>query len=212
MNDHTKWSFSSAIQHSHRKVSTSRSVFCQWYHSEITLTFSNIAMEIWRYHGNVQDRKCWKRRFNYRILVSWIQRMSWRVVCGSYAGGKEIVKNVLLRKCSRPLRLFCLCKGQYNEICGAKFIFFSVSVATRSNHSWMRLMSLGIHPVIWSQDRVGNLRHHWLRWWPGADQPSSHCLIQCWNIVNWALRNKFQWNCNQNSTIFIDEIDFENVV
>ena len=35
---------------------------------------------------------------------------------------------------------------------------------------------------------------------------------QCWNIVNWALRNKFQWNLNPNAYIFIHEYAFENVV
>ena len=39
----------------------------------------------------------------------------------------------------------------------------------------------------------------------------SHYLIQCWNIV-WTLRNKFQWNFNQNSYIFIQENSFENAV
>ena len=34
----------------------------------------------------------------------------------------------------------------------------------------------------------------------------SHYLNQCWNIVNWNLRNKRQWNCNRNSYIFIQEM------
>ena len=37
-------------------------------------------------------------------------------------------------------------------------------------------------------------------------------LYQCWNIVNWTLRNKLQCNDNQNSWIFIQENAFENVV
>ena len=36
--------------------------------------------------------------------------------------------------------------------------------------------------------------------------------FRCWNIVNWNLGNKFQWNDNQNSYIFIQENAFENVV
>ena len=40
----------------------------------------------------------------------------------------------------------------------------------------------------------------------------SHCLNYCWNIVNWTLKNEFQWNCNQNSNIFIQENAFEHVV
>ena len=41
---------------------------------------------------------------------------------------------------------------------------------------------------------------------------SSHYLTQCWNIVNWTLRNKIQWKLNRNSYIFIQENTFEKVV
>ena len=40
----------------------------------------------------------------------------------------------------------------------------------------------------------------------------SHCLNQIWNIVNLTIRNKLQWNVNQNSYIFIQKNVFENVV
>ena len=40
----------------------------------------------------------------------------------------------------------------------------------------------------------------------------SHYLNQCWNIVNWTLRNKFQWRCKQISYIFIQENEFECIV
>ena len=33
-----------------------------------------------------------------------------------------------------------------------------------------------------------------------------------WDIVDWALGNKFQWNLTRNSYIFIHENAFENVV
>ena len=46
---------------------------------------------------------------------------------------------------------------------------------------------------------------------PGRRQ-LSHYLNQCWNIVNWTLRNKLQWNLNRNSNIFIHENAFESVV
>ena len=39
----------------------------------------------------------------------------------------------------------------------------------------------------------------------------SHHLNQCWNIVNWNLRNKIQWNLKWNSYISIQENAFENV-
>ena len=40
----------------------------------------------------------------------------------------------------------------------------------------------------------------------------SHYLNQCWNIVNWSLGSKLQWNTNRKSHIFIQENAFEPVV
>ena len=40
----------------------------------------------------------------------------------------------------------------------------------------------------------------------------SHCLSQCWNIVNWTLKNTLQWNCDRNSYIFVQENAFEKIV
>ena len=40
----------------------------------------------------------------------------------------------------------------------------------------------------------------------------SHYLKQCWNIINWTLAKKLQWNLNRNSHTFIKENAFENVV
>ena len=54
--------------------------------------------------------------------------------------------------------------------------------------------------------------HHWFRQCIVAWPAPSHYLNQCWNIVNWTLGNKLQWNFNRNSNIFIQEIAFENVV
>ena len=56
---------------------------------------------------------------------------------------------------------------------------------------------------------IGNLSHHWFRWWLVTRSAPSHYLKQCWNIVNWTLGNIFQWNFN---TIFIEENYFENVI
>ena len=53
---------------------------------------------------------------------------------------------------------------------------------------------------------------HWFRWWLVAWTAPSHYLNQCLSIINWTLRNKFQWNFNQNSSIFIQENAFENFV
>ena len=40
----------------------------------------------------------------------------------------------------------------------------------------------------------------------------SHFLNQCWNIVNWIIGNKLQWNLNRKLYIFVQENAFENVV
>ena len=59
---------------------------------------------------------------------------------------------------------------------------------------------------------ISKLHHHWLKQWLVTWSAPSHYLNQCWNIFNWTLRNKFRWNLNQNSYIFIQENAFENVV
>ena len=54
--------------------------------------------------------------------------------------------------------------------------------------------------------------HHWFRQWLVAWSAPNHYLNQCWDIVNWTLRNKLQWNFNQNTNIFIQKNAFENIV
>ena len=54
--------------------------------------------------------------------------------------------------------------------------------------------------------------HHWFRQWLVAWSAPSHYRNQWWNIVNWTLGNKLQWNFDRNSNIFIEENAFENVV
>ena len=53
---------------------------------------------------------------------------------------------------------------------------------------------------------------HWVRYWLFAYSTPSHYLNQCWNIVNWAHRNKSHWNIHQNTKLFIQENAFENIV
>ena len=53
---------------------------------------------------------------------------------------------------------------------------------------------------------------HWFSWWLAAYSASSHCLNQRWFIVNWNLRNKLQWNFNENTKRFIREHVSENIV
>ena len=53
---------------------------------------------------------------------------------------------------------------------------------------------------------------HRFRQWLVAYSAPSHYLNQCWIIINWTLRNDFQWNFDQKTNVFIQEIAFENVV
>ena len=48
--------------------------------------------------------------------------------------------------------------------------------------------------------------NHWSRQWLVAWTAPTHYLNQCWNIVNWTLGNKLQWNSNRNSNIFIKKM------
>ena len=56
------------------------------------------------------------------------------------------------------------------------------------------------------------IKNHWSRWWLVAWSVPNHYLNQWWNCVNWAFRNKFQWNVIQNSHIYILENTCGNVV
>ena len=59
---------------------------------------------------------------------------------------------------------------------------------------------------------VSKSAQHWFRYWLVAYSAPSHYLNQCWVIVNCTLRNKFQWNFNQNTKLFIHENACENIV
>ena len=85
--------------------------------------------------------------------------------------------------------------------------------------------TVDVVPLVHQEGWVNSLRpskaymrrytnHHWFRWWLVTWTAPSHYLNHCWNIVNWTLGNKLQWNFNLNSNIFIQEIHLkiENVV
>ena len=40
----------------------------------------------------------------------------------------------------------------------------------------------------------------------------SFYINQCWHIVTWTFKNEFRWNLNQNTTIYIQENEFGNIV
>ena len=50
------------------------------------------------------------------------------------------------------------------------------------------------------------------RQWLVAWSTPSHYLNQVWCVYNWNLGNKFRWNLNRNTTLFIQKNEFENAV
>ena len=77
-----------------------------------------------------------------------------------------------------------------------------------SNYIKMMLTHLSLVPHIC----VNELGQHQFRKWLVAYPAPSHYLNQCWVIDNWTLRNKPQWNSNQNTTLSIHENASENIV
>ena len=53
---------------------------------------------------------------------------------------------------------------------------------------------------------------NWLRQWLVTCWAPSHHLNQCWDIVNWTLRKKLQWNFNQNTKLLIHENASKSIV
>ena len=47
---------------------------------------------------------------------------------------------------------------------------------------------------------ISKVCHHWFRWWIVYPKPSYELLLV---YFYWTLENKFQWNLNQNTAIFI---------
>ena len=54
----------------------------------------------------------------------------------------------------------------------------------------------------------------YVRQWTGSTlvRLTACRMKQCCVIVNWTLKNKLHWNSNQNTTLFVEENAFENVV
>ena len=77
---------------------------------------------------------------------------------------------------------------------------------------WMINMSLQQGRAIALHICVSESDQHWFRYWLVTYLVSNHYLNQCWVIVNWTLRNKLQWNFNQNTNLFIHKNIAENIV
>ena len=82
--------------------------------------------------------------------------------------------------------------------------YWDVIIQTKFVFSATSLIYFPLVPHI-SIDKLGQ---YCFRKWLGTYSVPSYYLNL---IVNWTLRNKFQWNFNQNSNIFIQENVFENV-
>ena len=68
------------------------------------------------------------------------------------------------------------------------------------------------HLPLLSHICVSESSQHWFRYWLVANSAPSHYLNQYWVIVSWTLRNKLQWNFDQNTKTFIREITSQIIV
>ena len=59
---------------------------------------------------------------------------------------------------------------------------------------------------------VSKLSQYCLRYWLDVNRAPSHYMIKWWHIINQNIKNAFLRNFNQNTTIFIQENELENVV
>ena len=104
--------------------------------------------------------------------------------------------------------------------CGFRQVKFKVT-----DHQWYMLYSGVSYNVLSTYTASDQIMMLWLTHWGrvthicvgkltiiGSDNGLAPTRNQCWDIVNWNLRNKLQWNLKRNSYIFIQENAFENVV
>ena len=78
-----------------------------------------------------------------------------------------------------------------------------------ANHN--RYASLTPLPLV-SHICVSESGQLWFTWWLDAYSGPRQYLNQCWVFVNWTIRNKLQWNFNQNRKLFIPENESKNIV
>ena len=96
---------------------------------------------------------------------------------------------------------------------GASIIYLSHMTNGIFCENWVNIIAadaLLTHLPLVPHRCIRELTHLW--WWLVAWSTPSHYLNQCWHIVNWTLRNKLQWNSNQNTKLFIHENAFQNVI
>ena len=128
-----------------------------------------------------------------------------------------------------------LFSGKISNVCLVRFVLtFVIAYSTEvsnlmcckahiSSHPWYRHDNISDSIAIWLKVIIGiscqlcigvsesisvilwSSRKGW--WLTGRRQ----AITQCWNIVNWTVKNKLQWNFNGNSYILNQENAFENV-
>ena len=88
--------------------------------------------------------------------------------------------------------------------------YWSVSEVTWPQKSGVSEVGVfrALWPYVFASVNLPSLVHMTVVAWSAP----SHYLKQYWNIVNWTLRNKIQWNLNRNSHIFIHKNGFENII
>ena len=143
--------------------------------------------------------------------VSAFQKLSW----GNVGRDRNIMgRTVLEKSCSGVrLRLYWLRKSN----CEWRYIVSNISrgtfqwrVRTHCSNYIRFFFKTAVNPSpLVPRICVSELGHHWFRKRLVAYPVPSYYLYQCWLIVNWTPRNKFQWYLNRNSIILIQENDLK---
>ena len=105
-----------------------------------------------------------------------------------------------------------LCYHDHYRCIGTKYTIQAIISYLRAN--WTRTMVThgSYHLPLVPHICVSVSGQHWFRYWLVAYSASSHYLNQCWVIFKWTLRNKLEWNCNQNTQLFIHKNASEYIV
>ena len=99
--------------------------------------------------------------------------------------------------------VFCVPQQNGNSRAGKKsnnFRYLLKNIGLNHEYLCLHLTQL-THWNLMRHICIRELDHYWFRWWLATCLSPSHYLNWSWLIVNWKLRNQFQWNLNQN-TVF----------
>ena len=156
----------------------------------------------------VLSAPCWPHVGPMKLVISEVMDTGYSLICEHF-----------LWNCSQVTECNRVCTFDDKSTLVQVMAWCSQATSNYLSQCWARsILPYGITRSHWGFIEaewciyVSVNKHHWFRLWLVAWSVPSHYLNQCWNVVNWTLRNKLQWHFDWNSYIFIQENAFENVV